>query len=176
MIEFNHQRPLDRVTYSSASLSLVVLATLLATQQSNEIDNLPKKVYSIVSSSSSSSINDYFSINSKYHSELMKKLIEIEKLNNNWNGFGAAEFSSELINRSKDFLAQVVSMSPVISIFPTASGSIQIEWEKENKYAEAEIFSDHVKIYSEKNNEEVINLSFDNINDSASQFMSLYNT
>ena len=106
----------------------------------------------------------------------MKKLSDIENLNDNWNGFGASAFSSELINKSRAFLAQVISISPVISIFPTASNSIQIEWEKENIYAEAEIFSDIVKIYSEKNNEEFINLSFDNINDSASQFMSLYNT
>jgi hypothetical protein len=46
-----------------------------------------------------------------------------------------------IIFKAKQFVSKVKSLSSYISIFPTARRSIQIEWEINDKYCEAEVFS-----------------------------------
>ena len=56
-------------------------------------------------------------------------LSEIEKLKDNWNDNGASAFSSKLIEKCRGIVMQLAS-EPFIC--PTACGSIQFEYEKEN--------------------------------------------
>lgn len=120
------------------------------------------------------STHDYFSKESKSYSDLLTRMNEIELLDDNWNGFGASKFSIELITKAKEFLSNIAQIAPVISIFPTASDSIQIECEKENKYAEAEIFFDNIKIYAERDDKEIVNNSFESLSGAASEFLNIY--
>lgn len=171
MTNCNYQRPLGKVSYNGA-VSFVVLAALVAASQANAITE-PQKIYSIPNSSSTST-HDYFSTESKSYSDLLTRINEIESLDDNWNDFGASKFSVELITKAKEFLSNIIAITPVISIFPTASDSIQIEWEKENKYAEAEIFLNNIKIYAERDNKEIFNNSFESLSSAASEFLSIY--
>lgn len=77
-------------------------------------------------------------------SKMNKNLIAINnlrKFEENWNGYGAKGFSSELC----DFVEELIksldeNFQP--KLFPTGRESIQIEYEKENgEYLEIEIFS-----------------------------------
>jgi hypothetical protein len=172
MTNFNYQRPLDKVSYNGAAVSFMVLAALVAASQANAITE-PQKIYSIPNSSSAST-HDYFSTESKAYSDLLIRMNEIESFNDNWNDFGASKFSAELITKAKEFLSNIVAIAPVISIFPTASDSIQIEWEKENKYAEVEIFLDNIKVYAERDDKEIVNNSFESLSSAASEFLGIY--
>jgi len=171
MTNFNYQRPLDKISYNGA-VSFVILTALVAASQANAITE-PQKIYSIPDSSSASS-HDYFSTESKAYSDLLIRINEIGALDDNWNDFGVSKFSAELITKTKEFLSNIVAIAPVISIFPTASDSIQIEWEKENKYAEAEIFLDKIKIYAERDDKETTNNSFKSLSNAASEFLNIY--
>ena len=71
--------------------------------------------------------------------ECINKLYEISKLEENWNDNGAPAFSDEIIRKTEE-LIDVFPRYP--EIFPTATGSIQLEWENdETKYLEIEVFS-----------------------------------
>jgi len=170
MTNLNYQRPLDKISFNGA-LSILVLTALASSSQANDIE--PYQIYSIPSSSSAST-HDYFSNESKLYSNLMDRVNEIASLDDNWNDFGASNFPAELIEKSKLFLSKIASITSILSIFPTASGSIQIEWEKENVYAEAEIFIDNIKIYAEKDDEEIVSSSFDNLSAASKEFLSIY--
>lgn len=173
MTNFNYQRPLDKISFGGA-VNFMVLAAFLAAYQANTPLDQQQKTYSIPNSSSSS-LHDYFSTEAKSYSNLLARIDEIKSLDDNWNDFGASKFSAELIGRTKEFLYSISEMSHVISIFPTAVDSIQLEWEKESTYAEAEVFLDRIKIYAEVNDKEVANISSESINDAATQFLKIYN-
>lgn len=72
-------------------------------------------------------------------------LSEIEKLKDNWNDNGASAFSSKLIEKCRGIVMQLAS-EPFIC--PTACGSIQFEYEKENgDYLEFEIYEDRIECF-----------------------------
>lgn len=72
-------------------------------------------------------------------------LSEIEKLKDNWNDNGASSFSSKLIGKCRKIAMQLVS-EPFVC--PTACGSIQFEYEKENgDYLEFEIYEDRIECF-----------------------------
>ncbi len=109
--------------------------------------------------------------------DLVNRVEEIKKLPDNWNGNNAVSFSDGLIDKAKEFLSDTSVLAPYISIFPTANNSIQIEWESSgNIYCEAEIFSDSIEIYAEKDNIEFINERFIDIDKAAHKFISIYNS
>jgi len=67
-------------------------------------------------------------------------LREIECLEDNWNGNGASAFSKNLIEKTKSLICSL-TLQPMI--FPTARGSIQMEYETERgDYLELELFED----------------------------------
>lgn len=89
----------------------------------------------------------YMKINSleKNYVKANTILTEIEKLNDNWNDNGASAFSSKLIEKCKKIAMQLAS-EPFIC--PTACGSIQFEYEKENgDYLEFEIYEDRIECF-----------------------------
>lgn len=72
-------------------------------------------------------------------------LDEIVKLDDDWNNNGASSFSRKLIEKCRGILTQLVA-EPFIC--PTACGSIQFEYEKENgEYLEFEIYEDRIEAF-----------------------------
>ncbi len=70
--------------------------------------------------------------------ESIKKLNIISSLQDNWNGNGSKALSVELIDKVKR-LVMFLDVQP--DIFPTASGSIQIEYDKNNgEHLEIELY------------------------------------
>lgn len=72
---------------------------------------------------------------------------QIEQLPDNWNGYGAAAFSKDLL----DTVRRLVLTLPVQpAIFPTARDSVQLEYENQDQdYLEFELFADgRVKQFS----------------------------
>lgn len=89
----------------------------------------------------------YTSINSleKNYLEASAMLNEIAKLKDNWNNNGANSFSAKLIEKCRGILMQLAA-EPFIC--PTACGSIQFEYEKENgDYLEFEIYEDRIEVF-----------------------------
>lgn len=85
-------------------------------------------------------------------------LNNILKLESNWNDNGAQGFSIRLVEKCRRILNQSVA-EPFIC--PTACGSIQFEYEKDNgEYLEFEIYEDRIEVYRETlmNGEEEISL------------------
>ena len=80
-------------------------------------------------------------------------LSEIGTLQNNWNNYGASKFNQELIFKCLRIITNTkLKFQP--EIFPTASQSIQFEYEPDDQhYLEIEVFNDRIKIYSRVNNE-----------------------
>jgi len=78
--------------------------------------------------------------------ECIKTLYEISKLEDNWNDNGAPAFTDEVIKKAEELIG-VFPRYP--EIFPTAAGSIQLEWEDSDaKYLEIEVFSKRkIKIF-----------------------------
>lgn len=67
----------------------------------------------------------------------LAKLDEIAALKENWNGYGAAPFSSGLLARARSLIASL-PIQP--EVFPTADDSIQIEFDgPERSYLEIQI-------------------------------------
>ena len=76
----------------------------------------------------------------------MKKLAEIENLEDDWNGYGARKFNSAVIANAKSML-QALWRQPFIS--PTARQSIQMEFDGKNgDYFEIEVFADSIEVYT----------------------------
>lgn len=89
----------------------------------------------------------YNRINSleKNYIEASAALYEIENLKDNWNDNGADSFSKKLIEKCKEILMQLAA-EPFVC--PTACGSIQFEYEKENgDYLEFEIYEERIEVY-----------------------------
>ncbi len=105
----------------------------------------------------------------------LKKLDEIEKLSQNWDKYGAEPLSQRLINETRELLKKIY-IQP--EIFPTATGNIQIEYEKENgDYLEIQLTPEQqCEIYiATKDNEhyEKINQNANEINKLVNNFYGL---
>ena len=73
------------------------------------------------------------------------KLYEYSQLEYNWNDHGAEPFDKELINLAWKKINELECQPKV---FPTASDSIQFEYEKENEdYLEFEIYTDRIEVF-----------------------------
>lgn len=95
-------------------------------------------------------------------SEVDIKLDAISELKDNWNENGASAFSSKLIQKCRS-IAKYLPQEPFIA--PTATNSIQFEYEKENgDYLEFQIYEDKVEVYSKiSSDEKEFELSGDSI-------------
>ena len=89
-----------------------------------------------------------FSTSSNYSKipDSLKRLDEISRLTDNWDGEGATSFSASIIETVKELIASV-SVQP--DIFPTLRNSIQLEYENDkNEYLEFELYDrDHINCY-----------------------------
>lgn len=75
----------------------------------------------------------------------IKKMEQIEYMSYNWNGNGAQPLSREVIQYGKEIL-NILSIQP--EIFPTATNSIQFEYDKDNgDYLEFNIYDDRIDIF-----------------------------
>ena len=84
--------------------------------------------------------------------ENQKKLSEIEKLKDNWNGYGATPFETQVI-RNAHVMLLALKDQPFLA--PTARDSIQMEFEKENgDYFEIEVYAQKISVYSVIGNKE----------------------
>lgn len=85
-----------------------------------------------------------------------KRLSEIERLEDNWNGYGAKKIDKTIIQRSKSLIHGLVRIYHEIFIFPTARGTIQLEFQDvENSNFEIEIFpNEYVITKVEPNDDE----------------------
>ena len=72
-------------------------------------------------------INDYEIKNFNRFINNLRKIEEIAKFNENWDGYNAPSFQPDVINLTKRIISGL-NIQP--ELFPTADGSIQIEWEK----------------------------------------------
>ena len=83
----------------------------------------------------------------------INKLNKISALKDNWDGYGAEHFSHSIVRDAKDMLQKLLKQP---EIFPTADGTIQMEYEKENgDYLEIQ-FSDAplCEVYMSENQNE----------------------
>lgn len=70
--------------------------------------------------------------------ENLRTLLQIRNLEENWNEYGAGPFSSELIDKVENILLYLKKQPEV---FPTAMGSIQLEYDGDNgSYLEFQIY------------------------------------
>ena len=105
----------------------------------NEKYDEMEKIYSMAYSNISSLTKCYVVANAA--------LDDILKLEYNWNDNGAQAFSVKLVERCRQIVNQLVA-EPFVC--PTACGSIQFEYEKENgEYLEFEIYEDRIEVYVE---------------------------
>lgn len=74
--------------------------------------------------------------------DCLDKLEKFSKYEENWNGYGAAPFDKELINKCRLILDNLI-VYPMV--FPTANDSIQFEYKSRNVYFEIEVC--HNKYY-----------------------------
>lgn len=167
----------EKISFKSIAVTALCCSSLLPLSgiplsKENKTDEL----YSINSISDiSHSSQDYFSSYAKDYNSLLMRIDEIQSLKENWNGYGADVVPFNIINNAKIFLFYIKDLSEFISIFPTARQSIQIEFEVEDMYCEAEIFSDIVHIYSEKNDNEFKNKEFNSVELASSDFRNIFN-
>ena len=74
--------------------------------------------------------------------ENLDKLNTIADFKDDWNGYRAIHFSSELINKAKNIL---LNLHEQPDLFPTGRQSIQLEYHSTNgNYLEFEIFEERV--------------------------------
>lgn len=73
------------------------------------------------------------------------KILDISKLEDDWNGYGAKKISNKVINLAS-CIVQKLSYQPS-NIYPVATNSIQFEYELNDKsYLEFVIFEDKVSL------------------------------
>ena len=72
--------------------------------------------------------------------ENLRKLEKIGELGPDWNGYGACPFSKSMLRKAK-WLIKSLNIQP--EIFPTADGTIQLEWNGKNEsYLEIQFSED----------------------------------
>ena len=106
--------------------------------------------------------------------ESLLRINQIEALENNWNGNGAAAFSKEILAKARELVA-LLSEQP--TILPTGRDSIQLEYEKENgDYLEFELFEGgRLKMFSYTHDgiAETKDILFDSANEAVCIFYGL---
>lgn len=70
----------------------------------------------------------------------VQRLEDIEKLPDNWNGYGARKFASSLINKCREIAK---SLPVAMTVYPTGRQSIQFQYDKNGNYLELEVYEDH---------------------------------
>lgn len=86
----------------------------------------------------------------------------IENLRPGWNGYNADPISKKVIENIKLILDNLINVDIEMKIFPTEEGSIQLEWEADDKYLEIEVYETKACIYysiKKKHNGVTINLT-----------------
>ena len=104
---------------------------LVGTYGLNNLDNLLEDFYKNM---------EYL----KNRKEIFDKLEQIMRLKDNWNNNGAKAISKEVYDTTYLLLKHCMYN---LEIFPTACDSIQLEYEKDNRYLEIECLSDRYEIY-----------------------------
>jgi hypothetical protein len=102
--------------------------------------------------------------------ENLNKLHEYSRLKYDWNFNGAEPFTEDVIELSWEKLNDL-EIQP--EVFPTACGSVQFEYEKDNKdYLEFEIYQDRIEVFKIINeNEEEFDLNVsEDLNDIVNEF------
>lgn len=80
------------------------------------------------------------------------KLQQINRLPENWNGYGSEPIPTRLIEICTEIIPKL-EIQP--SVFPTARDSIQFEYEKSNgDYLEFELYIEKVEVFFQSNFEE----------------------
>lgn len=101
----------------------------------------------------------------------LERLIEIEQLQENWNGNGAKRFSDSILSFARKIVMNLL-IQP--AIFPTARDSIQLEYENDlGDYLELELFEDEqIKMFSFDHTGKSLTqeINFDSINKVVSKF------
>ena len=96
-----------------------------------------EKIYSMAYTSVNILENNYIKANTT--------LDEIAKLKDDWNNNGASSFPAKMVAKCRGIVTQLAA-EPFIC--PTACGSIQFEYEKENgDYLEFEVYEDRIEVY-----------------------------
>lgn len=143
---------------STAGVALCMLisaSSVSTTVQARQISNIPIEIIKknseepyILSSGMSYTLSGYNVDNTSYLGENrvfineekiynLKKLDQIEALDDNWNENGAKAFNKQLIAKVREIIT-LLEKQP--EIFPTACDSIQMEYEKEDdSYLEIEL-------------------------------------
>ena len=79
--------------------------------------------------------------------EIINKLLEIQQLRENWNGYDAKPIPIEVITKALFLIEQLNPLPNFIS--PTGRESVQLEWEKDScLYLEMEIFENKIEIFN----------------------------
>lgn len=91
-------------------------------------------------------LNAYVSyLNGKDKITNLKRLSEIEKLQENWNQNGAKRISEVII---KNVRRLILSFKNQPEVFPTACDAVQLEWDKKNgEYLEMEVLEDRINLF-----------------------------
>lgn len=114
---------------------------------------------------------DGVSVMSTERANNLLRIMEIEKLHDNWNGNGASSFSTSILNIARSIIF-LLSVQP--SIFPTARDSIQFEYENAlGDYLEFELFEDEqLKMfsYSHLGNTETTYITISEMNEVVNKF------
>lgn len=89
-------------------------------------------------------MNNIF-LRKKTNEHALESLNEIENLPDNWNDNGATGFSATIINKCKEYIMGL-EREPFVT--PTATGSIQFEYELNNgDYLEFNISENEVSVF-----------------------------
>lgn len=157
------------LTTSASSTALALIPTFLASQNAIFSNDTANK-----SSYNNGNISLWLEgdfIMSADKAKSLARLLEIEQLQDNWNGNGANCFSESIL-----LFARKIVMSSLIqpAIFPTARDSIQFEYENESgDYLELELFeNERVKMFSFDHKGKALTeeINFDSINKVVSKF------
>lgn len=74
----------------------------------------------------------------------LKKINEMYKFEEGWDGYDANPISKETLDLTKSLLKRI-KMQP--EVFPVATGGIQLEYEKENNYLEIELCENSLSLF-----------------------------
>lgn len=82
-------------------------------------------------------------------SDLIHKINDIHRLDDNWNGFGADKFSYNIIHKSLDLVNYIPECA---CVYPVADDSIQFEWNIANVYYEIQVYDNKYITYIQWHN------------------------
>ena len=85
----------------------------------------------------------------KNSDELIDKINDIHRLDDNWNGFGADKFSYNIIHKSLDLVNYIPECA---CVYPVADDSIQFEWNIANVYYEIQVYDNKYITYIQWHN------------------------